>query len=124
MSRDASTELARARSEQAAERTLMAWTRTSLSAIGFGFGIEKVFKYIKKVDPDRPFDFSDPDRVFGALFVALGTVILLAAAIQHWLTLRRIRREDVVYAQPFPIAVFVAFTVVLLGFWGLHAIFS
>ncbi len=33
------TELARERSRQAADRTLMAWVRTALSLIGFGFGI-------------------------------------------------------------------------------------
>ena len=32
-------ELARERSPQAADRTLMAWVRTALSLIGFGFGI-------------------------------------------------------------------------------------
>ena len=34
-----STQLARERNSAAADRTLMAWIRTSLSLIGFGFGI-------------------------------------------------------------------------------------
>ena len=38
---DVATELARERTRQAADRTLMAWIRTSLSLIGFGFGIAK-----------------------------------------------------------------------------------
>jgi uncharacterized membrane protein YidH (DUF202 family) len=41
ISTDISTELARERTRQAADRTLMAWIRTSLSLIGFGFGIAK-----------------------------------------------------------------------------------
>jgi uncharacterized membrane protein YidH (DUF202 family) len=37
------TELARERTREAADRTLMAWIRTSLSLIGFGFGIAGSF---------------------------------------------------------------------------------
>jgi uncharacterized membrane protein YidH (DUF202 family) len=40
---DISSELARERTRQAADRTLMAWIRTSLSLIGFGFGIAGSF---------------------------------------------------------------------------------
>ena len=38
-------ELARERNREAAERTLMAWIRTALSLIGFGFGIGKLDAY-------------------------------------------------------------------------------
>ncbi len=37
--KDLSNELAKERSRQASDRTLMAWVRTSLSLIGFGFAI-------------------------------------------------------------------------------------
>ena len=40
-STNTSTELARERSREAADRTIMAWIRTSLSLISFGFGIGK-----------------------------------------------------------------------------------
>ncbi len=35
---DTSTELARERNREAADRTLLAWIRTGLSLIGFGVG--------------------------------------------------------------------------------------
>jgi putative membrane protein len=41
------TELAKYRSRAAADRTLMAWIRTSLSLIGFGFGIPTIVKAIE-----------------------------------------------------------------------------
>ena len=37
--RNTATELTKERNRLAADRTLMAWIRTSLSLIGFGFGI-------------------------------------------------------------------------------------
>ena len=37
--KNVANELAKERSRQASDRTLMAWVRTSLSLIGFGFGI-------------------------------------------------------------------------------------
>jgi len=40
-------ELARERNREAAERTLMAWIRTALSLIGFGFGIGKLDAYLQ-----------------------------------------------------------------------------
>lgn len=36
-----SNEFAKERTREAADRTLMSWIRTSLSLIGFGFGIAK-----------------------------------------------------------------------------------
>lgn len=36
------TELAKERNRAAEERTLMAWIRTSLALIGFGFGIDRI----------------------------------------------------------------------------------
>lgn len=39
---NSTTELARVRTLEAADRTLMAWIRTSLSLIGFGFTANKV----------------------------------------------------------------------------------
>ena len=41
------TELAKYRSRAAADRTLMAWIRTCLSLIGFGFGIPTIVRAIE-----------------------------------------------------------------------------
>ena len=40
-------QLAKERSREAADRTLMAWIRTAISLIGFGFAIAKTFEYIE-----------------------------------------------------------------------------
>jgi uncharacterized membrane protein YidH (DUF202 family) len=38
---EVSTELARERNREAADRTLLAWIRTSLAMVSLGFGIER-----------------------------------------------------------------------------------
>src|SRR5579863_1740796 len=46
-------ELARERNREASERTLMAWIRTALSLIGFGFGIGKLETYLEATGVNR-----------------------------------------------------------------------
>ena len=43
-------ELAKQRNRGAAERTLMAWIRTCLSLISFGFGLDKIVSAIRTQD--------------------------------------------------------------------------
>jgi len=40
-------ELAKERSREASDRTLMAWIRTSISMISFGFAIAKTYEYVE-----------------------------------------------------------------------------
>ena len=43
-----STELAKERNREVTDRILMAWIRTSLSLIGFGFGIDAIVQTPQK----------------------------------------------------------------------------
>ena len=74
-------ELARERNRAAADRTLMAWIRTALSLIAFGFSIGKIAEYLKKANPDRVLDPINSAQIFGEAFIALGVLGLLAAII-------------------------------------------
>ena len=80
------TELALARTALALERTLMAWLRTSLSMIGFGFSLAKFFEYLAQQRGGAlvgRFGRTWQSDTVGLAMVAIGTVALVAAVIQH-----------------------------------------
>ncbi|MEN6370541.1 MAG: DUF202 domain-containing protein [Armatimonadota bacterium] len=83
---DEKTDLARERTIIAEERTLMAWMRTSVSLIGFGFTLAKFFQYLGRIEVLGKVRAQAP-RNLGLTLVALGTLSLIAAAIQHRLYL-------------------------------------
>jgi putative membrane protein len=115
-------ELARERNREAAERTLMAWIRTALSLIGFGFGIGKIDAYLKAADLHPRFELPHSAVIFGASFIVVGVLGLLAAIVQHVRVLKRLSRPDFAYDAMRPIAMTVAALLILIGVFGLIAI--
>jgi putative membrane protein len=81
---DTKTLLAMDRTYWAAERTLMGWVRTALSMIGFGFTIGKIGQTLQNVEVKgfRGVREIGVDSV-AYMLVVLGTVSLLAAAVQY-----------------------------------------
>ncbi len=77
------------RTRMAAERTLMAWVRTALSMISFGFGI---YKFIQILQAESPATFlrARAPRNVGLAFTGIGTMALLIASIQYVHHLKRL----------------------------------
>ena len=115
-------ELAKERNREAAERTLMAWIRTALSLIGFGFGIGKLAAYMDAAGLHTRFDVPHSSLIFGASFIVVGILGLLAAIVQHARILKRLSRPDFAYNAMRPIAMTVAALLMLIGLFGLIAI--
>jgi uncharacterized membrane protein YidH (DUF202 family) len=111
----ATTELARERNREAADRTLMAWVRTSLSLITFGFGIDRLFNYLESTQADVRFDPLRATRIVGGALIALGVLGLTAAIIQHWRILQRLKRGQFEYGAFRPITMVVAALLLLIG---------
>lgn len=108
------TELAKERNRAAEERTLMAWIRTALSLIGFGFGIDRIVAAIEQTygDAVNPVRLT---RILGLSFIALGTFAMLYAAIDHREQLKRIQRNDLVYLHRHSPSLVVAYVLTVLG---------
>jgi putative membrane protein len=71
----------------AADRTLMSWTRTSLSLLSFGFTIYKILEGFQ--DAGGKFVVrSDVPRNAGLFLVGMGTFAMLMGTLEYWQTLR------------------------------------
>lgn len=108
------TELAKERNRAAAERTLMAWIRTSLTLISFGFGIESIVSILNQQlgGITNPIRLS---KILAISFIALGTFSLLSAAVDYSRQLKRIQRDDLLYQSRKSPTLVVAYILALLG---------
>ncbi|MEL6816558.1 MAG: DUF202 domain-containing protein [Cyanobacteria bacterium J06598_3] len=84
----------RQREHQANERTFLAWLRTSISLIGFGFAIARFGLFLKQLQSDN--DLPDPSaansQLLGVGLVALGVVVIVIAAWRHNQVFHQIER--------------------------------
>jgi len=84
-SHDQSTLLALRRNFLAAERTLMAWIRTSISMIAFGFTMAKLFQSLAIAGRlvKGPAGNAWTSQGVGIAFMAIGTAALIGAIFVH-----------------------------------------
>ncbi len=116
-------ELARERNREAADRTLLAWIRTSLAMISLGFGIERLGQAALEFD-GRLSGFTPlKTRLFGAALILLGVAATLAGMWEHRGVLAAIVRNDYRYADRPPIARYMAVALVAVGLAALAVVF-
>ena len=107
--------LARQRNRDAAERTLMAWIRTCLSLISFGFGLDKIVAAINGRFGSGNGHAEFSVRLIAVAFIVTGVTAMLAATEQHRRNLRRLLREDFTYREGPSIAGATAVMISLIG---------
>ena len=113
------TNLAHLRTIISSERTLMAWIRTALSMIGFGFTIFKFFQYLPGEIANRNIRHPNAPRNLGLTLIALGTLALSAAAWQHWHFLEEIGAPRQRRVRSISFIVSIAVVVIgLVAFYG------
>ncbi len=100
----------------AAERTLLAWQRTSLTLMAFGFMIERFGLLLQVVSPESG---RGPERGLsfwvGIAFILLGSLTSVIAVAQFRKVLRTLKPVEVPHGYRVNPGVFVNLMVALLG---------
>ena len=102
----------------AAERTLLAWVRTGLAMMGFGFVVARFGLFLRELAAVRdvsPQHGSGLSLWVGTTLVILGVAVNVAAAVKHWRTVRRLERGQPLRFRPWSLGMVVAFLLGLLG---------
>ena len=105
------TDLSYQRTLMSHERTLMAWVRTSLAMTTFGFSLFSFFQYVSDEDGAARSMFLGP-RNFALILIALSTLMLGAASVEHYRAIRRLHRGR---TPPRSLALVVALLLAVLG---------
>jgi putative membrane protein len=120
-------ELAKERNRAAYDRTLMAWIRTAISLIGFGFAIAKSYEYIQMDEMEKTGRFIDQIHAplwFGMSFILLGMLCILGGVIQYVKVVIQIRTGEFTYGEPRPLAKIIALILLIIGVFALITIFQ
>jgi putative membrane protein len=113
------------RTQLALDRTTLAWIRTSLTMGTFGFGMVGFFRALRAQAPTAETIRMHQGAIqFGTGLVVLGIVVMAAAGLSHWSTLRRLRRGEPLELTKWPLALVLALLLAILflaGLWALQA---
>ncbi|MFZ1090245.1 MAG: DUF202 domain-containing protein [Xanthobacteraceae bacterium] len=76
------------RTRLALERTMMAWQRTAVALIGFGFAIVQYFNHLQQIPGARPAYLPTAPEYLGLALISCGIVALVVSLWQYLWTVR------------------------------------
>jgi putative membrane protein len=101
----------------AAERTLLAWIRTGLALMGFGFVVARFGLFLREIAMTthaRPLESTGVSLWIGTALLLVGVLTNVAAAIRHVSLIGRLNRGEEV-ARPSAAGIGVALVLALFG---------
>ena len=102
----------------AAERTLLAWIRTGLALMGFGFVVARFGLFLRELamghEATHPHSYG-LSLWIGTALVILGIIVTLAAAQQHRQVIGRLNRGEDYVPPRWSLGLIVAVLLAILG---------
>src|SRR5690242_15367522 len=102
----------------AAERTLLAWVRTGLAMMGFGFVVARFGLFLREIAAVQG-PAAQPrlgvSLWVGTTLVLLGVVVNACAAVRHYRTVQRLIRGEPIRFRPLSLGIVVALLLAVLG---------
>src|SRR5271154_4796820 len=87
----------------AAERTFLAWIRTGLALMGFGFVVARFVIFLQQLALDRgyaPMQSSGISVLLGVLLLATGVIVCVAATWRHVVLVGKLKRGEPLEIRP------------------------
>ena len=102
----------------AAERNLLAWVRTGLAMMGFGFVVARFGLFLREIAAMRaqtPVDPPGASLLVGMTLVVLGVAVNLYAAAQYRRMIDRLNRNQTLHFRALSLGTVTAVALALLG---------
>lgn len=102
----------------AAERTFLAWIRTGLSLMAFGFVVARFGLFLRALEASRDTPSIEPlalSMPLGVAFVLTGVLVNVFSAWQHVRYIHGLNRDSLPLDRPSRLAIALALVVALAG---------
>lgn len=106
------------RNRLAGERTLLAWIRTGITVMGFGFVVARFGFFVREMRESTEastYPHSTISTWIGVFLVVAGVLMNLAAAVEHRRFLRRLSLQQPYLPPRFSLSVVAAVSLSVLG---------
>lgn len=102
----------------AAERTFLAWIRTGLALMGFGFVVARFglfLREIQSVQSGIPLNSSGFSTWFGTALIAMGVLVNIWSTWRHVHVMNELNRGGAGFRRPSRVAISVALILAAVG---------